>query len=286
MANNKFYILNGEVEKREEFSYNFHSFMNTPYGIYTDIRLVNTTPLYLKEHIFLLEEHLKLLNIDFPRKLQFNKLETYIYRLLNINKIYKGGLCRLLVLQNHQSSVPDFFLYNEKLEHDYYTIKEKGFMVDILKSNYKKKDDYSGLKHNIDLLSSLAGDFCKKKQLDSCIILNELSHICEAFHGNIFFVKDMNIYTPSLNEGCKQEIIREKIIETALENGFSVYDDSIIKKGEILLADEIFIASDIGGIEWVQRYKNKRFFNKVAKSLTLLINKKIVETETALKKSD
>jgi len=280
MMHNKFFIHNGEIMKREEFTYDFNSFMNTPFGIYCDIRLVNTYPLFLNDHLILLEEQLKQLHLSIPRKLSLEKLKTYITRLLNINKVYKGAYVRILLLQNKHSNIPDFFIYNESLEHTYYTLRDKGLHTDIFKENTKKTGEFAGIKHNIDLLQTLGQNFCREKKIDSCFLLNEYGFLCETSQGNLFLVKDMNIYTPPLTDGCKQEVIREKLIELAMKNDFTIFDESSISKNEILSADEVFIASDIFGIEWVQRYKNKRFYNKVARSLLLLLNQHILKLES------
>lgn len=109
---------------------------------------------------------------------------------------------------------------------------------------------------NIKTLSSagyvLAGLYMKENNWDDCIILNSENRPCEFYSSNLYIIKDGNIYTPPLDEGCLlgssrmflQDTLGKKLIEQPLQ------------KQDILAADEVFLSSSIRGIQWVEQIED------------------------------
>ena len=79
------------------------------------------------------------------------------------------------------------------------------------------------------------------------------------------------LYTPPLEDGCIGGIMRMNVINTAIENSITVYENTLSPQN-LLAADEIFLTNAIQGIQWVGGYKSKRYFNKISKKILELIN--------------
>lgn len=109
---------------------------------------------------------------------------------------------------------------------------------------------------------------------DDCLLLNERQNLVEGISSNLFVVKDGVLFTPSLESGSVNGIMREQIIQIALNLGITVYDDCIIKPEQLKDADEIFLSNAIVGIRWVVAFEERRYFNRSAKILIEELNKK------------
>jgi branched-chain amino acid aminotransferase len=119
----------------------------------------------------------------------------------------------------------------------------------------------------------MAGIYKTENNLDECIILNTKGNIIEGISSNIFTVKENLIITPSIREGCLPGIMRQKVIELARKQGYVVQDEAIVQIQDIMAADEIFYTNAVKGIQWVVGFKQRRYFNKVSKSLIYELNK-------------
>ena len=160
----------------------------------------------------------------------------------------------------------------EKLENEKYTLNTKGLVIDIFDEFKKPLNKLSNLKTNNAIPYVLAGIYKKKRNLGDCILLNENNNIIEAVSSNIFTVKGKSMYTPSLEEGCLDGVMRNRIIDIALDMNYIVFEDAILSVNDITAADEIFLTNAISGIQWVGAYKTKRFYNTAAKKLIADLN--------------
>jgi len=114
------------------------------------------------------------------------------------------------------------------------------------------KNYFSGVK-NLSCYQYLkAGMSVKKHNWNDCIILNQENHITESLYGNIFWIKENEIFTPSLSTGCINGIIRRKILEqTQVQEGEFQLND-------LLEADFVFF-SNVGGIKIISKTNEVEF---------------------------
>jgi len=93
----------------------------------------------------------------------------------------------------------------------------------------------------------------------------------ETISSNIFLYKNHNLYTPSIDEGCMEGVMRKQIIKIAKEMNINVFE-GIINGSMLLQADEMFLTNAISGIKWVVSYRQKRYFNKATKEILERLN--------------
>ena len=72
-------------------------------------------------------------------------------------------------------------------------------------------------------------------------------------------IKGNALITPSLQTGCFEDKLRNTILEIASNFNLKVMESAKIKKEDLLQMDEIFIASEENGIQWILGVENKRF---------------------------
>jgi len=200
---------------------------------------------------------------------------------LTKNKIFKGGRVRLTVFRKSggfyspETKEINYLIQTEHLKHDQYVLNTKGFNIDIFEEVQKPLNIFSGLKTTSSIFYVMAGIFKSDNKLDECLIINEKGNIAEGISANVFIVKEKNIYTPSLKSGCLNGVMRKKIIDIAKKEKLTVFDDVPIKLADIMTADELFFTNAITGIRWVLGFKQRRYYNKVAKQLNQKLNESV-----------
>jgi branched-chain amino acid aminotransferase len=102
--------------------------------------------------------------------------------------------------------------------------------------------------------------FAKKQKCNDTIILNQAQNICDTTIANIFLIKDDNIYTPPLSDGCVAGVMRSFVISELKKLNYSISEKTISKQ-ELLDADEVFLTNSIYNIRWVSQIEQKTYSN-------------------------
>ena len=69
------------------------------------------------------------------------------------------------------------------------------------------------------------------------------------------------LITPSLQTGCFEDKLRNTILGIATNINLKVVESAKIKKEDLTEMDEIFLASEENGVQWVLGVENKRFLH-------------------------
>ena len=75
-------------------------------------------------------------------------------------------------------------------------------------------------------------------------------------------------------EGCTEGVMRQVVIDLLRANDIQI-TELAIPPLSLLDADEVFLTNAVQGIRWVGGYKQKRYYNQLAKKITQLLNEKI-----------
>ena len=246
-------------------------------GLFETIRCTGTKPLFFDLHWKRLSEGMSLLKMEADKEFTLPLVQHAIEKLLNKSRIYKSARVRLTVFRNPGGFyTPDdnrisWLIQSSTLEDEQFELNTKGLTVDIYDEIRKSADRFSNLKTNNALLFVMAGIWRKQQGLDECFILNQYGRIAETISSNVFIVKENKITTPPLGEGCIAGTMRQTVMQLAVGAGYIMEEKGILEKN-LLEADEIFITNAIQGIRWVGAYRDRRYFNFVARKLTLGLN--------------
>jgi len=240
----------------------------------TMFSFANRIPLF-NQHIERLVNSMKTLKMEIPDKFNINKDSLFyeITRLLNKNKLHKGARVRITVfrtgegLYTPEDNHVSYLIDASGIENTEYKLNTQGLRIDIFTEILKPQNIFSNLKTTNTLLYILAGIYKKEKRVDDVLLLNDNYNVIEALSSNIFIVKDNQIYTPSLEDGCVNGVMRNHIIYIAKQNKISIKHKPIIME-DIESAEEIFLSNSILGIRWVGGYLRKRYYNKISTLLS------------------
>jgi branched-chain amino acid aminotransferase len=101
----------------------------------------------------------------------------------------------------------------------------------------------------------MAGIWAKENALDDAVLLNEHGCVCEATSSNIFIVKDDNIFTPPLSEGCVAGIMRSHVLSLLKQQQFMVHE-SLVTIEQLQQADAVFLTNAISGLTNIFRFED------------------------------
>jgi len=248
-------------------------------SLFETIHCNGTQIQFFDEHMQRLKQGMNHLSMLIP--LGFSEtIEKNIKLLINKNKSFLGTRIRLSVfrkpggLYTPDTNTISYLIESSKLDTPHYQLNKKGLQIGLFDSYKKTSNSMSAYKTGNSLPFILAGLYKKEMRWDDCLLINERNNLVESVSSNFFLVKDGILFTPSLESGAVNGIMREQIIQIALDLGITVYDDCIIKPEQLRSADEIFLSNAITGIQWVVAYEDRRFFNRSAKVLVEELNKR------------
>ena len=251
-------------------------------ALFETIRIYKGKPVFIRDHFLRLQKGMHLLKMELSETFSEDFLLEKVQELALKNEIKEGGRVRIEVYRNEggfyisSTNKASYVITGEKIQNAQYQLNDKGLLIDIFKDAVKVVDILSPLKTSNKLPFVLAGFFKSEKNLDEAFVLNNYGRVCESINANFFLNRNGQFFTPSIEEGCIEGVMRKNIIGILRENGKTVNETSISQE-EIINSDEIFLTNSIGGIIWIGGYKEKRFFNHISRWLIDLLNKKVGE---------
>ncbi len=216
-------------------------------------------PLF-SENMELLTRQLEALKIPLPGEF-INKRELFrlVKRMLNKNKFYRSGLVNIQLFWKDRE-VQTLVTCNAYAGFDF-PFSEEGLLVCF--SSQKK---FAGNRFNRfvffnETLWETALAEIRDTPFQQVFILNEKNNICESAYANIFMVKGGELFTPSLKSGSYEDVVRPVVLEMANHLGLKTSETEILREGDVLEMDEVFIASEQLGIKWILGVENKRYLH-------------------------
>ena len=228
---------------------------------------------FWEDHYFRMMGGACLLRMEIPIHLNIDFIQTEILKTIEASNFSSiNSRVRLSIFRtqggfyNPQDRSLEYLIEVEPLEDSQLEFNNKGFNIDVFYDHSKPKQDLSNIKGLNSIISVLASIYIAENNLDDAILLNSDSEICETSASNIFVVKDGVIYTPPINSGCVDGIIRKKIIENIDDWGYTI-EEKEMKPFELIKADEVFLSNSIKGIQWVQAYKKKKYQKNISSDI-------------------
>ena len=251
-------------------------------GFFETIRCYRGRPLWMPQHIQRIENSARLLKMTLPDKFGEDYITRIITDLLTHNRHMQGARVRLAFYRNDvgfyrpQTHDTSFLVESSALENENYVLNDKGLFVGVYTENLKGVNLLSSLKTSSALLYVMAAQHARDKKWDDAFILNDRACLAEATSSNIFLVEDKKIYTPAIDQGCVEGVMRNVVMPLAVKEGYKL-NECELKPEDLLQVDEVFITNTISGIQWVKGFASKRYYHDVANKLLKQLNSLFVE---------
>jgi len=215
---------------------------------------------------------LSILKIRIPVHFTREALETEIINLCKKNNCEQLARVRLSI------SGGEGGLYdgNEKLNYlvecwplagPMNELNENGLVINIFPDAKKSCDVFSNLKSSSHLPYAMAAAFARENKLNDCLLLNVYDRVCDSTIANVFWIKEGQVCTPPLSEGCIAGVMRRHVMEKLRADGCKL-QEKICEIHDLEGADEIFLTNAIRGIRWVKEFRNKNYSNKIVKEVS------------------
>ena len=223
-------------------------------GVFTTAAIYNSKPFLWQKHWLRLLENAKKIGVDLSEFSEQTVKKSFL-EIIAVNKIINGR-ARLTFFdessisiwhtsQKHKTS----FLINTA---DFRKIPEN-LRLTVSPFCTNSTSPLSGVKSCNYLENILALEDANAKGFDEAIRVNERGEIVSACMANIFWLKNGEIFTPSLETGCLSGTTREFVLEN-----YSVCEKKS-KLNELNKADAIFLTSAGIGIAQVVEFQGKKF---------------------------
>lgn len=239
-------FLNGQIIKEEDakisisdLSYQFG------YGLFETIRCEQGVPLFFEAHFKRLTQSAREILMPFPASMDevrnwvkdtliANQLKTARVKII-ISKRLEDKFNVLILVSPLEHTVSSYSLCTKILSRDRDSISFKH-------KTTSRADSYVAYK------TALAAGF------NDVLYLNEKNELIECTRANIFLVLEDKIITPLLEAGILSGVTREKIIEIAKSEGFTV-EEKNVHSLYLNKAKDVFITNAIVGIMPVKKIK-------------------------------
>lgn len=247
-------------------------------GVFETLKVVQNKILFFEDHYFRLMASMRIIRMDIPMTFSMEHLENQILELVSASGLSESARVRFTVFRDEGGNYTpvvntvSFTIVASKLDNQEYQFLNNSFEVDLYKDFTVAKQLLSTLKTNNKLIQVTASIFAKENQLNSCLILNEGKNVVEAINGNLFMVKDGQLITPPISEGCLNGVMRTQILRLAKTIADYTIVEAPISPFDLQKADELFITNVIIGIQPITKYRKKEFGFSVAKQLMEKLN--------------
>lgn len=248
-------------------------------ALFETIKVVNGKILFWETHYFRLMASMRIIRMEIPMTFTMEFLEGQIIKTLESNNLVNAAAkVRLYVYRNEGGLYAPtdnnvaYFITADQLAHEGFTFDESHYEVDLFKDYYVAPGLLSTLKTNNKILNVVGSVYAQENGLDNCLVLNTNKQVVEALNGNVFVLKDNQLKTPPLSDGCLKGVMRQQIIEIAKKiQDITVVEDSI-SPFELQKVDELFITNTIIGIRPVTTYRKKSYETNLSRRLIEALN--------------
>lgn len=248
-------------------------------GVFETMKVIKNSVLYLEDHYFRLMSAMRIVRMEIPMNFTMEYFEQQILATTDANKLHSARV-RFTVFRNAGgnylpqtndvsyvvSAVETAALYQNTLV---------SCEVDLYKDFYVPRHLLSNIKTTNRMLNVTASIYASENDLQNCLLINDAKNVVESVNGNLFMRMNNQIYTPPLNEGCLNGVMRKQILNsaTAIE-GFEIVE-KMISPFDLQKADELFFTNVILGVQSITKYRKKEYTREVADKLLGKFNSEI-----------
>lgn len=249
-------------------------------AVFETIKVVNGRLLFANEHFTRIRQAMECLRLPLPRQFTQQYITGHIEALLKKNGHTAAARVRLTVWRGNGGLYEidedgfEYCIESFPLEQAPYSLNENGLVTDIFNGAHKPCDAVSNFKTAGHLVYVLAAGHAKRERLNDCLVLNTHGRVCDSTIANIFIIKNGEIITPPLSEGCVAGIMRQYLLGRLPEAGFAVTERPVTAD-DIKAADELFTTNVIKGLRWVQSMEAARYGHTLTRQIQETIIKSI-----------
>lgn len=230
-------------------------------GLFESMIMKGDEVKYLEDHLIRLKSGMKVLKMIWESDFNYDIILGLVKKLAKANTL-DGQDCRIKLqvwrksggLYTPKHSSIDFLMSIKPFLQPESFLKEKVAFSQEVTLNYTP---FSRFKNCNAIPYVLAGIERKERQLDDLVLKDNYGNISECCSANIFWRSGENWYTPSLETGCVEGIMRKEVLGRMKKKSININEG---KFGEeyLLKAKQVF-ACNVTGYYPIKRIEGKEF---------------------------
>lgn len=239
--NADFISVNGKIQKASTpaIAVSDQAFM-FGWGVFETIRIYNSLPFMLTEHLERLRYAAEKLEIHFSG--EACSLEKHVFDFIQQAEL-KEGVIRITLSKgvNDQSVL----VITSRPVNYHPEEYQKGF---TMKSSAIRKNPSSPLTYlkTVNYLDNiLARKEAQREGFDEALLLNTENNLCEGSMSNVFFVKSGKIFTPAAECGLLEGISRKFLMDNLIHFSGIELELGKFELMDLYSADEVFITNSV-----------------------------------------
>ena len=249
-------------------------------SVFETLRIIDNKIVFWEDHYFRLMSSMRIIRLNIPDDYTPDYLEENIlklHRLVSKNghskvriNVYRFSKGKYMPIENNVS----FIISCDSIINSKYLINSGDYIVDLFKDYYLDNQLISSIKTNNKIINVVASIYAKENGFNNCILLNNDKMVAEFINSNIFIIKNDEIFTPRLNSGCLNGVLRKNLLNILKKHSFTTYEQDI-STFDLTQSDEIFGTNVVQGLFSISQYRKKGFLNNQSKKILKLLNDNI-----------
>lgn len=223
---NKFYIFNGRLEAAEKFQ-----ILGEGKQIYEVIRIIDSVPLFLEEHMERLINSQKLESLI--SKYTIQDIKDNLEKLIEANHNIEGNIKIILNFQKHREDLFIFYIPHSYPKEVMYTEGVSTILYHGERNNPNAKVINSSFREDVNKKIGEVNAY-------EAILVDKEGRITEGSRSNIFFVKGDKVVTSPV-EAVLPGITRQHILALCHKYNIDVVE-AYVKEEELQSYDGAFIS--------------------------------------------
>ncbi len=244
-------------------------------GLFETMKMLDGNLLQQALHFKRLFAGMQVLQFEPPKHFTEENLVMAVKKLAKKNGHENGARVRLTLFRGNGglydaiSHAPDYIIETWGLPNEAGQWNSNGLIAGIYTEVKKSCDILCNLKHNNFLPYVLAALKAKKEKWNDALVLNQYGRVADATIANIFVVKNGEIFTPALAEGCVAGVMRHELIIFFQRENFIIHEMQMTTDF-VLDADEVFFTNSIYTMRWVQCIDDSYYSNAFTQKIFAL----------------
>lgn len=260
--------LNGKITTPEEARMPIdNGSFRYGYGLFETMLVQDGAINLMQYHWDRLFAGMRQLYFELPVLFTEKYLEAEVLKTVQKNK--PDALCRVRLqvfatgggLYSSEKNSPGFLIECFPLDPSLLLLNENGLTLGVAKALYKSVDSLSNLKSCNALVYAIAAKQAKENKWNDGLICNTAGNIIESTIANLFWIKNGQVYTPPLSEGCIAGVMRRYITDKI------PVTEKTLSLQQLSDANEVFLTNSVRRIKWVQTINNIKYTNKDIKKI-------------------
>jgi len=236
------------------------------YGVFETIKVYEKRVMFLEEHYQRLTDSLAVMNQRMPYR--FAEIAGICEKLLERNSLTNGFL-KIICSKGAVGKTDTILLTGKKCYGQEYESGFKLCLASTRRNEFSKLCSIKSLNYAENIIEREAA---YDHGFDEALFLNTKGNVCEGCISNIFWVKENQLFTPTVACGLLPGIARKKVLELCDSMGIPVFIGEF-SLDEIKSADEIFLTNSLMDIMPVSAFENRQFHIKEWHMVHELINR-------------